>query len=90
MQTHKDPNISVRDFDIICSIIGQPMLLDAARFGASVHRLRNFWTNLAAKPYLQGPEPVRRYVVGARESAHGSGFGLVFSLSLNMCITLCD
>jgi site-specific DNA-cytosine methylase len=29
MQTHKDPNISVRDFEVICSIIGQPVLLDA-------------------------------------------------------------
>ena len=47
MQTHKDPDISVRDFAVICSIIGQPVLLDAARFGAGAHRLRNFWTNLA-------------------------------------------
>ncbi len=52
MQTHKDPNISVRDFDVICSIIGQPVLLDAARFGAGAHRLRNFWTNLALPHHL--------------------------------------
>ena len=52
MQTHKDPNISVRDFEVICSIIGQPVLLDAARFGAGAHRLRNFWTNLALPHHL--------------------------------------
>jgi site-specific DNA-cytosine methylase len=52
MQTHKDHNISVRDFDVICSIIGQPVLLDAARFGAGAHRLRNFWTNLALPHHL--------------------------------------
>jgi hypothetical protein len=52
MQTHKDPNISVRDFEVICSIIGQPVLLDAARFGAGAHRLRNFWTNLALPRHL--------------------------------------
>jgi hypothetical protein len=52
MQTHKDPNISVRDFKVICSIIGQPVLLDAARFGAGAHRLRNFWTNLALPHHL--------------------------------------
>jgi hypothetical protein len=28
-----------RDFEVICSIIGQPVLLDAARFGAGAHRL---------------------------------------------------
>ena len=52
MQTHKDPNISVRDFNVICSVIGQPVLLDAARFGAGAHRLRNFWTNLAVPHHL--------------------------------------
>jgi hypothetical protein len=49
---YEDPNISVRDFDVICSIIGQPVLLDAARFGAGAHRLRNFWTNLALPHHL--------------------------------------
>jgi hypothetical protein len=52
MQTHKDPNISVRDFEVICSIIGQPVLLDAARLGAGAHRLRFFWTNLALPHHL--------------------------------------
>jgi hypothetical protein len=50
--THKDPNISIRDFEVICSIIGQPVLLDAARFGSGAHRLRNFWTNLALPHHL--------------------------------------
>jgi hypothetical protein len=53
MPTHKDPNIAVRDFQIICSIIGQPVLLDAARFGARAHRLCNFWTNLALPHHLK-------------------------------------
>jgi site-specific DNA-cytosine methylase len=52
MQTHKDHNISVRDFEVICSIIGQPVLLDAARFGAGTHTLRNFWTNQALPHHL--------------------------------------
>jgi hypothetical protein len=52
MQTHQDHNISVRDFDVICSIIGLPVLLDAARFRAGAHKLRNFWTNLALPHHL--------------------------------------
>jgi site-specific DNA-cytosine methylase len=52
IRTHKDTNISVRDFEVICFIIGQPVLLDAARFGAGAHRLRNFWTNLALQHHL--------------------------------------
>ncbi len=52
MQTHKDPNISVRDYNVIFSIIGQPVLLDAARFGAGAHRLCNFRTNLALPHHL--------------------------------------
>jgi mitochondrial fission protein ELM1 len=52
MQTHKDPNISVRDIEVICSIIGQPVLLNTARFGAGAHRLQNFWTNLALPHHL--------------------------------------
>ena len=47
IQTHRDSKISVDDFNTICSVIGQPVLLDAARFGSGAHRLRNFWSNLA-------------------------------------------
>lgn len=35
------------DFPLICSQLGTPVLVDAARFGAGAHRLRNFWSNLA-------------------------------------------
>ncbi len=52
MQTHKDPNISVGDFNVILSVIGQHVLIDAARFGAGAHRLRNFWTNLVVPIHL--------------------------------------
>jgi hypothetical protein len=47
IQAHRDSQISVNDFNTICSIIGQPVLLDAARFGSGAHRLRSFWSNLA-------------------------------------------
>ena len=47
IQTHRDNKIAIDDFNEICAIIGQPVLLDAARFGSGAHRLRNFWTNLA-------------------------------------------
>jgi hypothetical protein len=47
IQTHRDRTIAVDDFNTICSVIGQPALLDALRFGSGAHSLRNFWTNLA-------------------------------------------
>jgi site-specific DNA-cytosine methylase len=50
IQTHRDRTIAVDDFNLICSVIGQPLLLDAVRFGSGAHRLRKFWTNLA-NPY---------------------------------------
>ena len=50
IQTHRDRTIAVDDFNLICSVIGKPVLLDAVRFGSGAHRLRNFWTNLA-NPY---------------------------------------
>ena len=50
IQTHRDCTIAVDNFNLICSVIGQPVLLDAVRFGSGAHRLRNFWTNLA-NPY---------------------------------------
>jgi hypothetical protein len=51
IQTHRDRIIAVDDFNTICSVIGQPVLLDAVRFGSGAHRLRKFWTNLA-NPHL--------------------------------------
>jgi hypothetical protein len=50
------------DFPRICSIIGEPVLIDAARFGSYAHRLRNFWSNLAA------PEHVRLVVQQAQRA----------------------
>ena len=46
---------SVREIDWprITGAIGEPVLTDAARFGAGAHRLRNFWTNLASTVHLQ-------------------------------------
>ena len=34
-------------FTKICHAVGQPVVVDAARFGSYAHRLRNFWSNLA-------------------------------------------
>lgn len=34
-------------------MLGQPVLLDAARVGSAAHRLRNYWTNLAAQARIQ-------------------------------------
>jgi RNase H-like domain found in reverse transcriptase/Reverse transcriptase (RNA-dependent DNA polymerase)/Integrase zinc binding domain/PHD-finger/Integrase core domain/C-5 cytosine-specific DNA methylase len=37
----------------ICAAIGDPVCIDAARFGSRAHRLRNWWTNLADAQQLQ-------------------------------------
>lgn len=34
-------------FPKICGVLGQPVVLDAARCGAFAYRLRNFWSNIA-------------------------------------------
>ena len=36
-----------QDFEQICAVLGEPVLLDAARCGSYAHRLRNFWSNMA-------------------------------------------
>ena len=43
----KSQNIREDDYRKVCSQIGQPVTIDAARFDSYAHRLRNFWTNLA-------------------------------------------
>ena len=43
----KSQQIREVDFKKVCSQIGQPVTIDAARFDSYAHRLRNFWTNLA-------------------------------------------
>lgn len=52
MQFHPDQSIAKRDFEVVCSMIGHPTVLDAARFGSLAHRVRNFWTNLCTPMQL--------------------------------------
>lgn len=40
------------DYTRVCSIIGQPTVLDAARFGSLAHRVRNFWSNMCSPEQL--------------------------------------
>ena len=62
LQLHSNSSISQRDFQHVCSIIGSPVLIDAAQFGSLAHRQRNYWTNLcttgrllAALTHVQRP-----------------------------------
>lgn len=41
------------DRDLIVHSFGQPVECDAAAFGSYAHRLRHYWTNLAAAEHLQ-------------------------------------
>lgn len=50
MQCH--PGKPQDDFSKICAVLGPPLLLDAAQFGAGAARLRNFWTNMAPHALL--------------------------------------
>ena len=52
-QLHRNSSISQLDFSTVCSIIGTPLLVDAAQFGSYAHRLRNLWTNLDSTARLQ-------------------------------------
>lgn len=49
----RSPAISQDTYQQIVTALGAPVLVDAARFGAYAHRLRNFWTNLAPTAQLQ-------------------------------------
>jgi hypothetical protein len=42
-----------QSFPAICSALGAPVALDAARCGAYAHRLRNFWSNIACPHAVQ-------------------------------------
>lgn len=46
-----DNNVE-RDFNIIVSQLGRPVLVDAARFDSFAYRLRNWWTNTVS-PFLE-------------------------------------
>lgn len=47
----------LRDYHQLCTVLGQPLQLDAAQFGSRAHRLRCYWTNLA--PYQQLKQVIR-------------------------------
>ena len=50
----RTPTPHVRDaYFKICQALGEPVLVDAARFGSYAHRLRNYWTNLTEAGVLQ-------------------------------------
>jgi hypothetical protein len=51
-QHHPDTRIAEGDFRLVCDMIGQPTVLDAAQFGSLAHRVRNFWTNLCTPAQL--------------------------------------
>jgi hypothetical protein len=53
-QLHGTQRISHGDFQQVCSVIGHPVLLDAAQFGSLAHRLRNWWTNMVHPKQLAG------------------------------------
>ncbi|KAK3250090.1 hypothetical protein CYMTET_40515 [Cymbomonas tetramitiformis] len=38
---------------LMCSMIGMPITIDAARLGSRAHRLRNYWTNMASYVEVQ-------------------------------------
>ncbi len=50
---NRHESVRAGDWPYIVATIGEPVLTDAARFGAGAHRLRNFWTNLASTAHLQ-------------------------------------
>jgi hypothetical protein len=43
----------LESFNIICKVLGQPVVVDAARFGAFAHRARNYWSNMASPQWVQ-------------------------------------
>ena len=58
---NRHESVRLDDFEEVCSVLGQPVVLDAARFGSYAHRLRNFWTNLGDPVLLsQMAEKVER------------------------------
>jgi hypothetical protein len=55
----RSARIRDQQFPMMCSILGQPFVLDAAQVGRYAHRVRNYWTNIADHAAL---EQVRRGV----------------------------
>ena len=54
---HKHDTVRETDHPYICSVVGQPVPLDAVQFGSYAHRLRNFWTNLVDPAHLRATLP---------------------------------
>jgi hypothetical protein len=46
-------NRSLAEYEFITQCIGHPVACDAAQFGSYAHRLRHYWTNLAASQHLK-------------------------------------
>ena len=44
---YRHEDVREYDYPATCAVLGEPVALDAARFGSYAHRFRNFWTNLA-------------------------------------------
>eukprot|EP00775_Hariotina_reticulata_P006347 gene6347-biopygen8143 len=60
-QHHRNQQIALQDYAFITSIIGLPVVLDAAQVGSFAHRVRNFWTNLCpTEPLATALQYVRR------------------------------
>ena len=71
------PSVRQHDFPLICRMIGQPVLFDAARFGSFAHRLRNFWSNLAHPAHVAAvidtvDRAPRRFVDSVLDPGHFS------------------
>ena len=52
-QQHASDQVALSDFNLVCDMLGPPVVLDAAQFGSYAHRVRNFWTNLADPCLIQ-------------------------------------
>ncbi len=46
------PGMVARDWPLIMSALGEPVLLDAVQVGSFAHRLRNYWTNRACPAHV--------------------------------------
>ena len=54
MRTQDGSTTAVQEaYDEICSRLGSPVLLDAARVNSYAHRLRNYWQNICAPDKVQ-------------------------------------
>eukprot|EP00775_Hariotina_reticulata_P015142 gene15142-biopygen1690 len=59
-QNHRKERIASDDFAVVCSLIEQPVMFDAAQCGSLAHRVRNYWTNLCCVKRVAAVEHVQR------------------------------